>query len=622
MADEEAGCVCCPGNLGFFRGVCCPGNPFFRSVCCPGDPGFFRGVCCPGNPGFFFYCPCCFERWCWVSTATVGWIFFSCAVGFLIAAHTLSNNTYLVTTLGLVVPVAFVLALSGWCCLCFCKLQRDDVKAPPATVECAQVQAHSSWAEPIQDFAQPPAWQPAWQGAITLQPGAQPPAPPAPQQARPALPAPPPGLQAAGASPQKPRDVGKRWLGGNSTRIAPDVFSVEAFVDLVRRAGRKPRRDAARAALEGRPPPRRAEDVAAALNAFSLSFDVLDIADGIADVIRLDAETVARIVRSLDAVRCDAVRNVDAREECAARLARDMAPDDKLRLAGLIPEYAARLGLAGSQPAADRSQPQLAHSHSHKFATWIVSLPAAPMDASAQSASGDGAPWAGDSSASSAVGFAGPVSLERARLLERLQDFGLVEHSVEGDGACQFRALAHQLFGDQGKHAVVRHAVVQQLRCAPDTYQNFVHENFEAYALRMAQPREWGDHVTLQATADAYRIKITVVTSYAERSFIRVKPTLYGDADGCASPSRRHPCTRARRNIWLAFWAETHYSSIEPSNAPATPQTAKAHRSLSLSAGIKAAEAAAAVAAAAVAAPVVDAAAVAAPTEFHEGILV
>jgi hypothetical protein len=323
--------------------------------------------------------------------------------------------------------------------------------------------------------------------------------------------------------------------------------------------------------------------VAAVLNAFSLSFDMLDVADGIADVVRLDAETVARVVRSLDAVRCDAVRNVDARGECAARLGRDMTPDEKLRLANLIPEYAARLGIALPGP-----------------------LPAA-ADASALSASGDGALWTEDASAPSVsigVGFAGPVSLERARLLERLMDFGLVEHAVDGDGACQFRALAHRLFGDQARHAVVRAAVVQQLRAAPDRYRGFVHEDYEAYARRMAQPREWGDHVTLQAAADAYRVKVTVVTSYAERSFIQVKPTLDGDAKGCArvatAPSVprdgiRSLHTRAHRNIWLAFWAETHYSSIEPSTESSTPQVA--HRSLS--AGIKAAEAAAAVAAAA-----------------------
>jgi len=128
-------------------------------------------------------------------------------------------------------------------------------------------------------------------------------------------------------------------------------------------------------------------------------------------------------------------------------------------------------------------------------------------------------------------------SPERARLVERLVDYSLVEHAVEPDGNCQFRALAQRLFGNQELHAVVRAAVVKQLRAASDAYCGFVYEDYEAYACRMAQAREWGDHVTLQAAADAYGVKITVVTSYAEKSFIQVKPTLDAGANGCASPT-------------------------------------------------------------------------------------
>jgi len=152
--------------------------------------------------------------------------------------------------------------------------------------------------------------------------------------------------------------------------------------------------------------------------------------------------------------------------------------------------------------------------------------------------------------------FSGPVpgaasiSLARATLLRRLEDFGLVEHFIEGDGACQFRALAHQLHGSQARHGDVRSAVVSQLRKDPDRYCGFVQEDFGAFTRRMAQPREWGDHVTLQAAADAFFVQICLVTSYAERGFVSIKPA---DSPGRAAP----------KTIWLAFWAEIHYSSIE-----------------------------------------------------------
>jgi len=152
--------------------------------------------------------------------------------------------------------------------------------------------------------------------------------------------------------------------------------------------------------------------------------------------------------------------------------------------------------------------------------------------------------------------FSGPVpgaasiSLARATLLRRLEDFGLVEHFIEGDGACQFRALAHQLHGSQARHGDVRSAVVSQLRKDPDRYCGFVQEDFGAFTRRMAQPREWGDHVTLQAAADAFFVQICLVTSYAERGFVSIKPA---DSPGRAAP----------KTIWLAFWAEIHYSSID-----------------------------------------------------------
>ena len=42
--------------------------------------------------------------------------------------------------------------------------------------------------------------------------------------------------------------------------------------------------------------------------------------------------------------------------------------------------------------------------------------------------------------------------------------YGLVERTVKGDGNCQFRALADQLYRTADMHADVRRAVVHQLR--------------------------------------------------------------------------------------------------------------------------------------------------------------
>lgn len=59
----------------------------------------------------------------------------------------------------------------------------------------------------------------------------------------------------------------------------------------------------------------------------------------------------------------------------------------------------------------------------------------------------------------------------------------------------------------------------------------------------------WGDHVTLQAAADYYNIRIALVTSFPQESFIEVVPQ-----------RDQH----APRTVYLSFWAEVHYGSLYP----------------------------------------------------------
>lgn len=149
-----------------------------------------------------------------------------------------------------------------------------------------------------------------------------------------------------------------------------------------------------------------------------------------------------------------------------------------------------------------------------------------------------------------------PPPALRDKLVERLRDFGLQEFEVLGDGNCQYRALAHQLFSGVEHHADVRRTVCRQLARAADRYRGFVATDddldYEAFVARMACDGEWGDHVTLQAAADAYGTRICLVTSYEDRGILRVEPTE-------APPDGEEPKT-----AWLAFWAEIHYSSIVP----------------------------------------------------------
>lgn len=108
----------------------------------------------------------------------------------------------------------------------------------------------------------------------------------------------------------------------------------------------------------------------------------------------------------------------------------------------------------------------------------------------------------------------------------------------------------------------VRAAVVAQLASRPDLYSGFVvgggataEEDYRAYVNRMARPTEWGDHVTLQAAADALRSRIVVISTYAPNPIINVEPSegLGGGGDG-----------KHARTLFVSFWAEVHFNSVLP----------------------------------------------------------
>ncbi|CAK0882524.1 unnamed protein product [Prorocentrum cordatum] len=133
----------------------------------------------------------------------------------------------------------------------------------------------------------------------------------------------------------------------------------------------------------------------------------------------------------------------------------------------------------------------------------------------------------------------------------KLADFGLRARPIKGDGACQFRAVADQLWRDQELHPFARDQALSQLRRDAGRYAGFAdcEGGFGAYLDRMRAAAEWGDNLTLQAIADTYRVQICMVTTYLERGFLHISP--WG-AGGAAN------------QIWLGFYAEYHYTSLEP----------------------------------------------------------
>ncbi|CAI9780064.1 unnamed protein product [Fraxinus pennsylvanica] len=137
---------------------------------------------------------------------------------------------------------------------------------------------------------------------------------------------------------------------------------------------------------------------------------------------------------------------------------------------------------------------------------------------------------------------------DHERLLARLNLYDLVELKVSGDGNCQFRSLSDQVYGTPDHHKLVREQVVNQLKSYRELYENYVPMGYDDYLKKMSKTGEWGDHVTLQAAADAYGVKIFVITSFKDTCYIEILPQTL----------------KSNRMIFLSFWAEVHYNSIYP----------------------------------------------------------
>ena len=140
------------------------------------------------------------------------------------------------------------------------------------------------------------------------------------------------------------------------------------------------------------------------------------------------------------------------------------------------------------------------------------------------------------------------ADMDYMNLADRLKHYGLKEKKVKGDGNCQFRSLADQLFGTMERHEEVRRMAIHQLKTESDLYKPYVPEDFDQYVRTMSKDGEWGDHVTLQAVADLYGRKICVLSSYKTNFIIDIKPQK----------------TLHSRVLWLSFWAEVHYNSLYP----------------------------------------------------------
>ena len=117
-------------------------------------------------------------------------------------------------------------------------------------------------------------------------------------------------------------------------------------------------------------------------------------------------------------------------------------------------------------------------------------------------------------------------------------------------GSCQFACLAHQVFGTSSRSAEVRNAVVSYIRTHLERYDGLLLPTPSEYLAKMSAETTWGDHVTLDAAANVYSLKIELAADFDIPTVIIVEPAP-SDTGSCLTP------------IYLAIYPENHYLSLD-----------------------------------------------------------
>jgi len=129
-------------------------------------------------------------------------------------------------------------------------------------------------------------------------------------------------------------------------------------------------------------------------------------------------------------------------------------------------------------------------------------------------------------------------------------------NKIPGDGNCQMHSLSDQLCGNLKHHQHIRRKLVAWLRShskltLPNgaTLEQFSGDSWGSYCDSMQKQGIWGDHLTLIAAAEMFKLKIVIISSVPGDNYvIEIVPVF--------SPPQH--------TIYLSHLAEFHYSSVVP----------------------------------------------------------
>ena len=78
------------------------------------------------------------------------------------------------------------------------------------------------------------------------------------------------------------------------------------------------------------------------------------------------------------------------------------------------------------------------------------------------------------------------------------QERGLLIKEMEEDGACLFRAISYQIYGDQDMHDMIRQQTMDYIYQNREYFEQFLTEDIHSYVKRKRQNHLHGNHIEIQ----------------------------------------------------------------------------------------------------------------------------
>ncbi|KAL1129622.1 hypothetical protein AAG570_012567 [Ranatra chinensis] len=101
--------------------------------------------------------------------------------------------------------------------------------------------------------------------------------------------------------------------------------------------------------------------------------------------------------------------------------------------------------------------------------------------------------------------------IEEDRSFEKkMRKRGFLVKKMSEDGACLFRAVADQIYGDQDMHPEVRKHCMDYIATNSDYFSQYVTEDFNKYVNRKRLEYTHGNHIEMQAMSEMYNRTIEV----------------------------------------------------------------------------------------------------------------